>query len=517
MGARVAEGVRPIGRLWTRRSGTFPSRAGAVGAAVLFGFLYAAAATAGAELAAVSGVSTVWPAAGVAVAGLLILGLWAWPAMLLAGYLETLTHGIAAPVALGAATGQTLAAVAAVLLLRWSGFDHALSRLQDVLTLVLFGAFGSSLVAAVIGPTVFALGGHFSSREFPFAWFEWWVGDAVGVLTVTPLLLLLGRIRAGIPPGRVVETGLVVGATAVAAVVLFRGTLPVMFLVFPFVLWAALRLGLPGAAGVSVVVAAVAVWSTVHGHGPFGALSTGERLVSLQFFNASVVVTALLLAAVVNERRRALEEVRESRARIVQAADAERCRLERDLHDGAQQRLVSLAGSLGLALARLGEDQGEMQRTLRRALDDAQAAQCELRSLARGIHPAVLTDSGLAAAVESLVEQCPVPIETRLPAGRFPPAVEAAAYFVVAEALTNLAKHARASCGRIDVRQRHGCIVVEVADDGVGGADASRGSGLIGLRDRTAAAGGWLMIDSPTGAGTRLRAELPVSPVQGQP
>ena len=513
MGVQVTQGVRPAGRPWT-----LPSGAKTVGAAVVFGVAYAAAAKAGAELAAVSGVSAVWPAAGVAVAGLLALGLWAWPVVLVAGYLETISHAIAAPVALGAVTGQTLAAVVAVILLRWVGFDRALSRLEDVLALVLLGAFGSSLVAAAIGPTVFALGGHFSGRDFPFAWFDWWVGDAVGVLTVTPVLLLFGRLRAGIPSGRVMEAGVVLGLTAVGTVVLFHSTLPVMFLVFPFVLWAALRLGLPGAVGVSVVVAAVAVWSTVDGNRPVGAQGTRPRLASLQLFNASVVVTSLLLAAVVNERRRALDEVRESRARIVEAADAERRRLERDLHDGAQQRLVSLSGSLGLAISRLGEDQSELHRALRRALADAQAAQSELRALARGIHPAVLTDAGLGAAVESLVEQCPIPVETRVPACRLPGAVEAVAYFIVAEALTNVAKHARASWGSVEVRDHGGCIVVEVVDDGVGGADPGRGSGLIGLRDRTAAAGGRLTIDSPPSAGTRLRAELPFrSAPQGQP
>jgi signal transduction histidine kinase len=329
------------------------------------------------------------------------------------------------------------------------------------------------------------------------------------VLTVTPLLLLLGRLRAGIPSGRGPETLGLLAITAAGSILVFRSTLPIMFLVFPFVLWAALRLGLPGAIGVSVVVAAVAVATTVDGRGPFSALPAHSRLVSFQFFNASVVVTALLLAAVVNERRRALADVQESRARIVQAADAERRRLERDLHDGAQQRLVSLSGMLGLAMAGLADEQAELRRDLGRALADARAAQSELRSLARGIHPAVLTDEGLSAAIGSLAEQCPVPVETRVPTRRYPPVVEATAYFIVCEALTNMAKHARASSVRVNVEDHKGRLVVEVIDDGVGGADRERGSGLLGLADRTAALGGRLRIDSPHGGGTRLRAELP--------
>ncbi len=503
MGADVTQSIRPAGRSWT------PPAAGTLGSLFVFGLAYAGAARAGAELAAVSGVSAVWPAAGVAVAGLLILGTWAWPAVMVASYLETITHPISVPVAFGAATGQTLAALVAVALLRRARFDRTLSRLDDVLALVFLGAFASGLVAAAIGPTVFAAGGHFSRNDFPFAWFDWWIGDAVGVLTVTPLLLLFGRLRAGVPSGRVPEAIGLLAVSAIGTILVFRSPLPVMFLVFPFVLWAALRLGLPGAVGVSVVVAAVAVGSTVEGYGPFSRLPTHSRMVSFQLFNASVVVTALLVAAVVNERRRALHEVRESRARIVQAADAERRRLERDLHDGAQQRLVSLSGTLGLTIAGLGEGQGELHHALSRALGEARAAQSELRSLARGIHPAVLTDAGLAAAVEALAEQCPVPVETRVPARRYPAVVEATAYFIVCEALTNMVKHARASSGRVHVHEHNGRLLVEVVDDGVGGADQGAGSGLVGLADRTAAVGGRLRIDSPTGGGTRLTAELP--------
>jgi signal transduction histidine kinase len=193
----------------------------------------------------------------------------------------------------------------------------------------------------------------------------------------------------------------------------------------------------------------------------------------------------------------------------VEAADAERRRLERNLHDGAQQRLVSLSATLGLTMAELGEEQGELHGALGRALAELRAAQSELRALARGIHPAVLTDQGLSAAIESLAEQCPVAVETRVPAGRYTAVVEATAYFLVCEALTNMAKHARASSGRVHVRDDQNRLVVEVVDDGVGGAELGRGSGLVGLADRTAAVGGRFRIDSPPGGGTRLTAELP--------
>jgi signal transduction histidine kinase len=233
------------------------------------------------------------------------------------------------------------------------------------------------------------------------------------------------------------------------------------------------------------------------------------RLVSLGSFTGSVAITSLLLAAAMNERRRALEDVRQSRTRIVEAADLERRRLERDLHDGAQARLVSLSYSLGLALARLGSEEPELADTLTGALNESKAAQSELRSLAQGIHPAVLTQEGLAAALESLADQSSVPVETRAPRRRYPAVIEATAYFVVCEALANVAKHSGASAACVCLQERNGRLVIEVTDDGGGGADPARGSGLTGLCDRAAALGGRVVIESPAGTGTRLCAELP--------
>lgn len=283
-----------------------------------------------------------------------------------------------------------------------------------------------------------------------------------------------------------------------------------VFLIFPFTLWAPLRLGVGAVAAVNVVVATVAVWTTVTGQGPFSELPSTVRLVSLQSFNASVVIISLLLAAVMNERRRALEDVRESRARIVEAADAERRRLEHDLHDGAQQRLVSLSSTLGLALTRLtpgGSD--ELEDILKAAVEELKSAHAELRAFAHGIHPAVLTQHGLGGALSSLAEQAPLPVSVAAPVARYHPVVEATAYFVVCEALANVAKHARATMATVNVQQRHTRLVIEVADDGVGGAYPALGGGLTGLCDRAAALGGHVTIRSPAGSGTFLRAELP--------
>jgi PAS domain S-box-containing protein len=202
----------------------------------------------------------------------------------------------------------------------------------------------------------------------------------------------------------------------------------------------------------------------------------------------------------------AREELAASRARIVEAGDAERRRLERNLHDGAQQRLVSLSLTLRLAARRLGSD----PELLRAGEELAQALQ-ELRELARGIHPAVLTDHGLEPALDALAARVPLPVELEVATGeRLPASVEVAAYYVVAEALTNVARYAEASEVRVRVVRENGNACVEIADDGVGGA-LSGGSGLRGLADRVEALGGRLELESPVGVGTVVRASIPVA------
>jgi PAS domain S-box-containing protein len=218
------------------------------------------------------------------------------------------------------------------------------------------------------------------------------------------------------------------------------------------------------------------------------------------------------LTAELNDR---LEDLAASRARIVTAGDVERRRLERNLHDGAQQRLVTLALSLRLALAKLDADPAAARDRLAGAAEELTLALQELRELARGLHPAVLTDHGLRAAVEMLADRAPFPVEIEeTPQERLPEPVEAAAYFLIAEALTNVAKYAHASAARVTVSASGASMVVEVSDDGVGGADPATGSGLRGLADRVEALGGSLEVSSPDGAGTSVRAEIPLSAVR---
>jgi len=226
-------------------------------------------------------------------------------------------------------------------------------------------------------------------------------------------------------------------------------------------------------------------------------------------------VAATARMTIQNERLQAevraqLEEVRASRARIVEFGDAERRRVERNLHDGAQQRLVSISLALGIARSQVG---ATSEQEIAVALDDAAAelrlALAELRELARGIHPVILSEAGLGPALVSLAERSPIPVTvTAVPSERLPSRVEETAYYVASEALANAAKHAHATAVSISARRLEGELLVEVGDDGVGGADAD-GSGLRGLADRVAALDGQLRVHSPDGKGTRITAELP--------
>jgi signal transduction histidine kinase len=216
----------------------------------------------------------------------------------------------------------------------------------------------------------------------------------------------------------------------------------------------------------------------------------------------------LVAQAIANAEAR--EELTASRARIVQAGDAARRRIERNLHDGAQQRLVALALSLRLAERRL-EDDPRATALLADISTELSEALQELRELARGIHPAVLTDRGLGVALEALAARAPVPVElVAAPGERLPEPVEATAYYIVAESLTNVAKYAGATAATVTVERADGRLLVQVRDDGVGGADMSRGSGLRGLADRAEALRGTLHVESSAGRGTVVTAELPV-------
>jgi signal transduction histidine kinase len=209
------------------------------------------------------------------------------------------------------------------------------------------------------------------------------------------------------------------------------------------------------------------------------------------------------------ERR--VDELTASRARIIAAADESRRRIERELHEGAQQRLMSLGLELREAEAMVPDEMDELKAKLGRAVDGLTGIHDELRDLSRNIHPATLSRGGLGSALKSVARRSPVPVELELRSVRRLPAnVELGVYHVVSEALLNAARHANASVVRVEVDERDGWLEVSVRDDGVGGADRSRGSGLIGLEDRVAALGGRIDVDSPAGGGTALAVHIPI-------
>jgi signal transduction histidine kinase len=244
---------------------------------------------------------------------------------------------------------------------------------------------------------------------------------------------------------------------------------------------------------------------------------------------ANHAATAFQSARLIHERMRAEEELRKardelelkvaertaeltaSRARVVAAAAEERQRVVRDLHDGAQQRLVATVINLKLAVGELGNDDGQVEGLVGEALEHAEKANFELRELAHGILPRVLTSGGLRASVEELANRWALPVTVDVSPRRFSPAIEATAYFVVSEALTNAIKHSGAHAAAVHANVEGSELRVEVRDDGVGGADPGKGSGLTGLRDRVEALGGTTEIASPAGGGTSLLARIPIA------
>ena len=237
------------------------------------------------------------------------------------------------------------------------------------------------------------------------------------------------------------------------------------------------------------------------------ALAENDELVQSVCAAAALTLENARLQA---ELRARLAELQASRARLVSATESERRRIERDLHDGTQQRLVSIAMALGLAESKLAADRPAVQPVLREARDALTVALAELRELTQGIRPAILVERGLAAALDDLSRRAALPVRLGVAvSGRLPEQVEGAAYFVASEALANAAKHSHASEVRVAASHQEGALVLEVSDDGIGGASTGGGSGLRGLADRVEALGGRLTVSSPPGRGTTLRAEIP--------
>ena len=391
-----------------------------------------------------------------------------------------------------------LFAVAFIALIAWR-LGHATPRGRRLLApLLLAGVVAGS--RAVWG-SIHEIGGASTSDSF-----YWW--QIAGQIAI-PLALLAGLLSARLARGGVADLVVELGRTPAGGVrdalarALHDPTLQVAY-------WLPMRQSYVDEDGRPVEVS-----------------EEGRRVMKLEDIAAIVhdpeldpdlveAAGAAARLALHNERLQAdvraqLGKVQESRRRIVTAGDEQRRRIERDLHDGAQQRHVALALELRLAQRELGAElDPEIDRILATAVDELQVAVEELRELARGVHPAVLTEEGLAGALESLASRTPVPVEiVSAPEDRLPREIEAAAYFVACEAIANAVKHSRATGIRVIAQRRNGRFVILVEDDGIGGARENGGSGLRGLVDRVEAHGGTLHVESEPGHGTRVIGELP--------
>jgi signal transduction histidine kinase len=420
-----------------------------------------------------------------------------------------------------------------------SGHDHADLLVQKAFVIVLFGVGAGLFVVLIarrlvlatprmrriyapllIAGIAIALRGVFESvltfapsvRPFDSTYLFWWEFAAFVAL---PIALLAGLLRARLARATVGDLVVELGNTQPSGLrdalarALGDPSLEVAF-------WLPDRKEYVDAAGRPVQLPEGtdrAVTELAHGGQRLGALVHDPSLLDEPKLVAAAAAAARLAlenARLEAELRAQLSEVQASRGRIVAAADDERRRIERDLHDGAQQRLVALALQLRTAQRQLGEHPDpEVERVLAASVAELQAAVGDLRELARGVHPAVLTEEGLAAALESLAGRTPIPIELDVVEGRLPPQVESAAYFVACEGIANVVKHAQANTVKVSAHRRDGLLVVAVEDDGIGGAAEKPGSGLRGLADRVEAAGGRLRVESPAGGGTRIVAEIP--------
>ncbi len=459
----------------------------------------------------------VWLPVGVGIAFLYLAGLRFWPGVVLGDMLANVYTTVPLGSAIGQTCGNLLEVVLAVYLMRrLIGESSPLGSVVNLARMLVAIAAGTA-VSATVGLISLRLGNVVSTADLPRLWRTWWLGDTSGALIVVPLAI------AWWPPpsrdwwrGRGTEAVLLLVAIIGLSELSLRTNRPLAYVVFPALIWAALRFGQRGATLAVAVAAGHAVWGTTHYIGPFVFGSITNSILSTQLYLAIAALTCLSLAAAVSEREELAGRLRASRTRLVEAADDERRRLEHNLHDGAQQRLTALAVRLGVSAetARLHPDAAPG------ALDSAQQelllAIDELRDLAHGIHPSVLTRFGLARAVAELAERSAVRTEIAgVPSVRLDDSAEATAYYVLAEAMTNAQKHAHASTIRVRGHLVTGALRVEVADDGVGGADERHGLGIQGLRDRVEAIGGVLTVDRPPGGGTRVAATIPATAVGG--
>jgi signal transduction histidine kinase len=481
-----------------------------VGIALLAG-LYYGSAKLGYTLGFTGPVAAiVWLPVGVGISFLTLGGLSYWPGLVIGDLLANEYSALPIGSAIGQTCGNLLEVLVAVMLIQRLIPDRrALGSVGGLVRLLISIAAGTA-VSATIGLFSNWLGGVVTASELPKLWRTWWLGDTCGALLVVPLVLTWSvrawreRLRARLPEALVVLAMLVVFSELA-----FHSSQPILYIVFPILIWTSLRLGLCGATLAVLIAGGYAVWATTHYEGPFSYGSVSANVLEVQLYIAVASLSSLFLAAVVSERQGFADGLRQSRARLAETADIERRRIEHDLHDGAQQRLTALAVYLEIAAEQARIAPSRAPALFARAERDLLAAIDEIRELAHGIQPPMLTRYGLAAAIKRVGQRSTLPVEFKhLTHERFDAAAEAAAYFVLVETITNAQKYSRAPSVQVSVTWSEGVLELVIADDGMGGANES-GYGLRGLRDRVEALGGSLDVDSQKGHGTRIAATIP--------
>jgi signal transduction histidine kinase len=455
----------------------------------------------------------VWLPVGLGVAFLYLAGLRYWPGILIGDLLANDYDALPLGSALGQTAGNLLEVVTITVLLR--ALIPSREPLASVRAVTAMGVaiIAGTVVSATIGSLSLLLGDVIDSDGLPRVWRTWWLGDASGALIVLPLAIAWAKP----PPARWwrrrgAEFALMLITIVGLSELALQTSRPLAYLVFPALIWAALRLGRHGATLAVAVAAGFAVWETTRSVGPFVYGSITYTELSTQLYIAVAAVSTYCLAAVVAEREAVTARLTASRLRLVEAGDAARQRIERNLHDGAQQRLTAIVVQQRMYAERAHVHPEAAARMFDDTAYELSLAIDELRELAHGIHPAALHDHGLAGALRAIARRSALPIRLlELPDARLDPTAEATAYYVVSEAIANSRKYASASSVSVRATMSHGVLHVDLSDDGIGGAHATPGSGLQGLHDRVEAIGGTLEIESPSGMGTTIRATIPAS------
>ena len=457
-----------------------------------------------------------WPATGVGIAVLYLGGLRWWPGVLLGDLLSREWVQLPLGTALAESAGDiTRALVAVIILRRLIGPRAGMDRLAHVGAVLLAVGTGEAISATVAMVALWA-GEVIDGSEMAVFWRSWWLGGVAGGLVVVPLALAWAQPLAPAWRGRrVFEGALMIAAVGALSAIALSAEQPLTYLVFPSLIWAALRFGPQGATLAVAVAVVAAVLATSNALGPFHEQAAGDSALNLQLYIIFAALTTLCLAAIVSERRRVVQELSESRTRIAVARERERRRLEGELHDSAQNRIFALRVKLRLAQERSGDTAPELAEALGELIDEAGAVGDDLRRIAHGVSPPMLATHGVPAALTVEARHSAIPVAiVASDIGPSEPHIERAVYLCCLESIQNAAKHGGGTSVTVQLHRTGGELQFSVQDTGCGfdPRTATRGQGLASLHDRVDTVGGHIDVMSAPGRGTTVSGTVPWPP-----